>query len=96
MKSLNSIIATIVTVSMLTTVHASNNDDYQHNVLLNPSTFQLKAEANGRIMIYDQMDNETVELALNTQFARIDNMMFIRTQHVQEDGSIEEDDDCND
>ena len=46
-------------------------------------------------MIYDQLDNETVELAMNTQFDRIDSMMFVRTQYVQEDGSIEEADDCD-
>jgi len=70
-------------------------DSYQENVLFSPSEYQLKAEAKGRIMIYDQLYNKTVELALNTQFDRIENMMFVRTQHVLEDGSIEEEDDCD-
>ena len=46
-------------------------------------------------MIYDQMENETVELALNQQFDRIENMMFVRTRYVQEDGSIDQEDDCD-
>ena len=91
MKTLNTFIACIATFTILNSAHAA---DYQQNVLLNPSSHQLKAESNGRVMIYDQMDNETVELALNTQFERIENMMFVRTQYIQQDGSIEEDDDC--
>ncbi len=47
-------------------------------------------------MIYDSLDNETVELAMNEQFDRIENMMFVRTQYIQEDGEYEvEDDGCD-
>ncbi len=92
MKTLNTVIASIATLTIISSAHAA---DFQQNVLFNPSSLQLEAESNGRIMIYDQMDNETVELALNTQFQRIENMMFVRTQYLQEDGSIEEDDDCD-
>lgn len=91
MKKLNTVVASIITLTIISSAHAA---DFQQNVLLNPSSHQLEAESNGRVMIYDQMDNETVELALNTQFDRIENMMFVRTQYIQKDGSIEEDDDC--
>ncbi|NNE63309.1 MAG: hypothetical protein HKN34_04430 [Gammaproteobacteria bacterium] len=70
-------------------------DDYQQNVLFNPSPAILLAEARGRIMIYDGLKSEAVELALNEQFDRIENMMFVRTQYEQEDGEYEVEDDCD-
>ncbi len=94
MKTLINIATTISIIGSLTsgTVVAGN---YQHNVLFNPSASQLNAEANGRIMIYDQLNNETVEQALNEQFDRIENMMFVRTRYAREDGSVDVDDDCD-
>ena len=81
-------------VLLLSAVYAA--DDYQTNVLLNPSLSILLAEANGRVMIYDSLKNETVELAMSEQFNRIENMMFVRTQYIQEDGDYEaEEDDCD-
>ncbi len=94
MKSLNTLLNTTIFLTAFLVAQSAHSGDFQQTTLLNPSSSQLKAEANGRVMIYDQMDNETVELALNTQFDRIDSMMFVRTQYVQEDGSIDEDDDC--
>ncbi len=88
----------IILITALATPLASINalaGDFQRDTLLNPGKFQLQAEDNGRVMIYDRMDNETVELALTEQFDRIENMMFIRTQYALEDGGIEETDDCD-
>lgn len=71
-------------------------DEYQYKVLLNPSQDILHAEENGRIMIYDGIENEIVETALNSQFDRIENMMFVRTRYIQPDGEIEvEEDGCD-
>lgn len=95
MNTLKSIITIIAFITLSNTTYAANIGDYQGNALLSPSSYQLKAESKGRVMIYDQMDNETVELALNTQFDRIDSMMFVRTQYLQKDGTIEEEDDCD-
>lgn len=72
----------------------AGDDRYYQNALFNPSSAMLVAEYRGRVTIYDGLDNRDVERALDTQFERIDHMMFIRTQHVQEDGSVESDDDC--
>jgi hypothetical protein len=46
-------------------------------------------------MIYDGLKNETVEEALNAQFGRIDRMMFIRTQFIQENGEYEAEEECD-
>jgi len=83
------------TVLASPTMVADANDHFQYNALFNPSPAQLVAEARGRVMIYDGLDNEVVEHALDKQFDRIEHMMFIRTQQTQPDGEvIVEDDGC--
>lgn len=73
------------------------NERFQYNALFNPTTGQLKAEARGRVMIYDGLDNEAVERPLDEQSGRIEPMMFIRIRQTQ-GGDDEEDtvvdDDC--
>ena len=72
------------------------SDRYQHEMLLNPSAEMLAAESRGYIMIYDGLENRVVERALTEQFDRIENMMFVGTRYVQQDGSLDTDDDCDD
>ena len=69
--------------------------DFMHNSLFDPSEGHLLAEKRGRVMIYDGLMNETVELAMNTQFDRIENMMFVGVRHTTEDGEEYADDDCD-
>ena len=73
----------------------SNAGDWQRNQLLNPSAGQLKAERRGRVAIYDGLHESTVDRALDTQFGRIENMMFIRVAHTTPDGDEWVDDDCD-
>jgi hypothetical protein len=75
---------------------ADANDGFQTNALFNPTLAQLSAEARGRVMIYDGLDNTVVERALDEQFDRIEHMMFVRTrQSTQDDDEyIVEDDGC--
>ena len=94
MKLINYAITAATIISAIGYAQAADLNHFQHKTLLEPGSFQLKAEAKGRVMIYDQMDNATVELAMSNQFDRIENMMFVRTQYIQEDGSIVEDNDC--
>lgn len=76
-------------------IPASAVDSYRERVLFSPGSEILQAEARGRIMIYDELKNETVEKALNDQFDRIENMMFIRTVYVHENGEYSVDNDCD-
>ena len=83
--------AMLVPASMV----AGADESFQNNALLNPSEGQLMAEARGRIMIYDGLDNEVVDRALDEQYGRIENMMFVRIQHTQPDSEVSiEDDGC--
>lgn len=63
-------------------------DDYQHRMLLNPSAEMLDAEKQGYIMIYDGLENRVVDRAMTEQFDRIENMMFVGTRYLQEDGEL--------
>lgn len=84
------IISTLLIAS--SSVYANS---YQQNILFSPSESILLAEAKGRIMIYDGLKNETVELAMNEQFGRIENMMFVNIEYELEDGVYEaEEDEC--
>ena len=88
-------IAVLVSGLSMASIPASAVDSYQQRVLFSPSAEILQAEARGRVMIYDGLKNETVEKALDNQFDRIENMIFVRTVHIQENGEFEVDDDCD-
>jgi hypothetical protein len=75
---------------------AGAEDDFQHKVLFNPSSSQLQAEARGRVMIYDGLEDAEVERAFDEQFGRVEHMMFVRTRHTEPDGDVSyEDDGCD-
>ena len=70
-------------------------DSYQYKVLFSPTDAVIEAEDRGRIMIYDGMPYATVMRAMDEHFNRIENMMFVRTVHIQDNGEIEVGDDCD-
>ena len=92
-------VSTAIIINMLlvlASMPAQAADSYQYKSLFTPSDFTLKAEAKGRIMIYDGMTSETIEKAMDEQFNRIENMMFVRIIHEQENGEYYvEDDGCD-
>jgi hypothetical protein len=72
--------------------------DYQQRLLMNPTSSQLAAEERGRVHIYDSLEMNTINKALDQQFDRIENMMFIRIHHLPSTGAgavIIEDDACD-
>jgi hypothetical protein len=90
-------LATALTISLLSAnaAAAPAASDWQLGQLQNPSPGLVKAEARGRVTIYDGLKGQQVERAMDEQFDRIDNMMFIRTLEQAPDGGyVAEDDDC--
>ena len=72
-------------------------DHFYRNILFNPGKAIQLAEARGRVTIYDGLDSEVVDRAMETQFDRIENMMFVGIRHKLPGGSIEvENDGCDD
>jgi hypothetical protein len=86
------VVATLLATACAT---AQAESRFQTNALFEPSDRLLVAEASGRVMIYDGLTNDTVNQAMDQQFDRIQNMMFVRTRVTQEDGSVKVEDDCD-
>ncbi len=86
----------IITLAALMALGTTAQADFQQNVLFAPSESILNAEAKGRVMIYDGLQEETVYLAMTQQFDRIENMMFVATVIEQDDGELAvEEDGCD-
>lgn len=66
-------------------------DKWQVNRLFEPTTNQRKKETQGKIVIYDGLRDTTVKNALDTNFNRIENMMFTRVIVTDESGQPEHD-----
>lgn len=96
--------AAILTCTSMVTVHATShlspsasNEDWQTRRLMAPTPSQLAAESKGQVFIYDSLDINRVDSAMDQNFDRIQNMMFIRIHHLPPTGSgpaVVEDDDC--
>ena len=72
----------------------SPDDEFQFNALFDPSDAQLRAEAEGRVMIYDGLKEVLVEQALDEEFDRLEHMMFINIRREQPGALVAADDDC--
>ncbi len=64
-------------------------NEFQSQQLFKPSVSQLLAEEKGKVMIYDRVDENTIDSVMTNQFDRIDNMMFVRIQFINESGETE-------
>jgi hypothetical protein len=71
-------------------------DSWQEKLLFNPPDSQITAEQKGRVMIYDGLKNTQIDRAMDTQFDRIEAMMFIRTitTDIETGEVMVEDDGC--
>jgi hypothetical protein len=67
---------------------------WQEGRLLSPTATQQRLEQRGKVFIYDGLHEKTVEQALDTQFDRVQHMMFVGTRHADSDGEEYADDDC--
>ncbi|MEN8109178.1 MAG: hypothetical protein ABFS22_14385 [Pseudomonadota bacterium] len=61
--------------------------DWQEKLLFNPPDSQLKLEQRGRIMIYDGLTDTQIAKAMDTQYDRIESMMFVRTIVTSDEGN---------
>ena len=85
----------LLTLCFPFTVDANNYSDYQLRRLFDPTISESVAEKKGKVHIYDGLSSAQVDDALN-HFERIDNMMFTRIVHIDEQGEqYVEDDGCD-
>jgi hypothetical protein len=90
----NTILACTTTILWLAASPATAGD-WQEQLLFNPPAGHLKAEQRGRIMIYDGLKDTEIARAMDTQFDRIESMMFVRTIVTDEEGNPMRDDESS-
>jgi len=77
---------------------ASPDKRYDLRRLMQPSAAELASEERGHVHIYDSLEINEVDVALDANFDRIQNMMFTRIHHLPPTGAgpMEvEDDGCD-
>jgi len=62
---------------------------WQLGLLFEPGKSQVRREAMGRVFIYSDLKESVVDQALDVQFERIENMMFVRTVRTNSVGDVE-------
>jgi hypothetical protein len=60
--------------------------DWKVRRLMEPTPQELEKERKGTVYIYDGLTEREVDAALNTQFPRIQSMMFIGTVKTDQSG----------
>jgi hypothetical protein len=61
--------------------------------LLDPPSEVIDQERDGQVFIYEEILESDIDKAKDTQFERIESMMFIRTIPTDEEGEPERDED---
>lgn len=93
--TMTSLSVTLYILTQSITSAAPIEDNWQQRRLLAPSAGELVAEYRGRVTIYDGLHEELVDRALDTQFDRVERMMFVRVKHNTSDGGIQQEEDCD-
>jgi tellurite resistance protein len=70
---------------------AAGVSDIELRRLFEPTTSERAAEAKGEIYIYEGLRDIDVQRAMDEQFGRVENMMFIRTIKTDETGKTARD-----
>jgi hypothetical protein len=98
MKYRNLLITTSIVAAALlgsSAQAATSANSWQLKQLHTPSEGLANAEDRGRVTIYDGVRDQEINRAMDEQFDRIDNMMFIRTPEETPTGEVvAADDDC--
>ena len=81
-----SVIAAVLVMGIAGPAEAQEN--WQEKMLFDPSASQLELEKRGRVMIYDGLKDTQVAQAMDTQFDRIESMMFVRTVATDAKGQV--------
>ena len=84
------VISTLLMLAIIIAHPASASaDSWQERILFNPTPAQLDMEkSRGRIMIYEGLKDVQVAEAMDSQFDRIEHMMFTGTVVTDEQGEV--------
>jgi hypothetical protein len=88
-------LASLFLMLPLLQAQSASAEGFQERRLLAPTAAEERMERQGRVHIYDGLHEETVDRAMDTQFDRVQNMMFVGTRHTTETGEVYADNDCD-
>ena len=74
---------------------APGADRWQVRRLMQPTPAEIEREKKGEVFIYENLKDTEVKAALQRQFHRIQNMMFVGTVKTDEAGEVRRDPDTN-
>lgn len=78
-------------LTIAASISAGDVRDIELRRLFAPTPAEIVSEAEGRIYIYDGLTDRDVQRALDEEFERVENMMFIRTQKTNGEGDVKHD-----
>jgi hypothetical protein len=84
-------VAPAILLAVAASASAENVRDIELRRLFDPTHAEIASEAEGRIYIYDGLTSLDVQRALNEEFDRVENMMFIRIQRTDKAGEVKRD-----
>ena len=70
---------------------ATDLSEIEQRRLFDPTEAELATEAEGRIYICGGLTDRDVQWAVNEEFERVENMMFVRTRKTDEAGEVKRD-----
>ncbi|MEA3412255.1 MAG: hypothetical protein U9R74_12055 [Pseudomonadota bacterium] len=82
------VVIAIGTTAVPCAAYTQDTDTWQMRRLFEPSETHLRAETRGSVMIYEGLEETTVNRAMDTHFSRIDNMMFVGTVRNDAEGKV--------
>jgi hypothetical protein len=83
-----SLLLGVVFLGVSGVVSAADVREIELRRLFEPTQSELEQETEGRIYIYDGLRDKDVERAMEEEFDRVENMMFIREKKTDEKGEV--------
>lgn len=88
-------LVSLILILPLLQAQSAAAEGFQERRLLAPTATEEHLERQGQVYIYDGLREATVDRAMDTQFDRVQNMMFVGTRYTTETGEEYANDDCD-
>jgi hypothetical protein len=85
---MNFFLKNLLLFSLCSLAYAGDLYEIEKRRLFSPVAAERSAEARGQIYIYDGLRDLDIDRAMDQEFARIENLMFIRTKKTGQTGEV--------
>jgi len=93
LSTLGALSVSLLSATLSSPADAADVSAIELRRLFEPTPAELRQEQAGRVYIYEDLRDIDVERAMDQDFDRVENMMFIRTRKTDGTGKIERDQD---